>query len=173
MHAKLIRNLSATAIIAIACAVALCACGSSSKQAAADRGGNALIAFSKCMRAHGVPNFPDPSGGGVNIAGTGIDPQAPAFQSARGACSKLIPGGGPSTHASAQQIKDATETAECMRNHGVSGFPDPIITSKPPAINQSDYSQAAYGNGMFIGIPKSINVNSPAFEAAEKTCNFH
>jgi hypothetical protein len=26
---------------------------------------------------------------------------------------------------------------------------------------------------MFIGIPSSINVNSPAFEAAAKTCNFH
>jgi hypothetical protein len=174
MHANLIRNLSVTAIVAIACAVALSACDSSSNKAAADRGVNALIAFSSCMRAHGVPNFPDPSGGGgVNIAGTGINPQAPAFKSAQAACSKLMPGGGPTTHASAQQIKDATETAECMRNHGVSGFPDPIITATPPAINPGEYSTAEYGNGMFIGIPRSINVNSPAFEAAEKTCNFH
>jgi hypothetical protein len=79
----------------------------------------------------------------------------------------------PSTHASAQQIKDATKTAECMRNHRVSAFPDPIITATPPAINPGEYSTAEYGNGMFIGIPRSINVNSPAFEAAEKTCNFH
>ena len=174
MHAKLIRNLSATAILAIACAVALSACGPSSKKPAADRGGNALIAFSKCMRANGVTNFPDPSGGGgLNIAGTGINPQAPAFKSAQAACVKLMPGGGPSTHATAQQIKDATETAECMRNHGVTGFPDPIITATPPAINPAEYSTAEYGNGMFIGIPSSINVNSPAFDAAAKTCNFH
>jgi hypothetical protein len=40
-----------------------------------------MIAFSKCMRANGVTNFPDPpGGGGVNIAGTGISPQAPAFK---------------------------------------------------------------------------------------------
>jgi CDGSH-type Zn-finger protein len=172
MRAKLTRNLSAAVILAVACAVALCACGSSSKKPAADRGGNALIAFSTCMRANGVPNFPDPSGaGGLNIAGTGINPQAPAFESAQAACVKLMPGGGPGTHATAQQIKDATETAECMRNHGVSGFPDPLITDTPPAINPGEYSTAEYGNGMFTGIPSSIDVNSPAFEAAAKTCN--
>jgi hypothetical protein len=172
VHAKLIRILSATVIVALACGVALSACGSSSKRPASARGGNALIAFSKCMRANGVTNFPDPSGGGgLNIAGTGINPQAPAFKSAQAACFKLMPGGGPGTHATAQQIKQATETAVCMRKHGVSGYPDPIVTATPPAINQAEYSAAGYGNGMFIGIPKSINVNSPAFEAAAKTCN--
>jgi hypothetical protein len=173
MRTTLIRHLSATAILAAACAVTLSACGSSSKKPAADRGGNAFIAFSKCMRANGVTNFPDPAGGGgLNIAGTGINPQSPAFKSAQAACSKLMPGGGPSTHATAQQIKQATETAECMRNRGVTGFPDPIVTARPPAI-KGGYSIAEYGNGMFIGIPSSINVNSPAFEAAAKTCNFH
>jgi hypothetical protein len=172
VHTKLIRNLSATMIVALACGVALSACGSSSKKSAADRGGNSMIAFSKCMRANGVTNFPDPSGGGgLNIAGTGINPQAPAFKSAQAACFKLLPGGGPSTHATEQQIKEATETAVCMREHGVTGYPDPIVTAKPPAINPSDYSTASYGNGIFIGIPNSINVNSPAFEAAAKTCN--
>ncbi|MGA2927919.1 MAG: hypothetical protein ABSG43_18375 [Solirubrobacteraceae bacterium] len=173
MHAKLFGRLSATAVITLACAAALAACGSSSKTPAADPGGNALIAFSKCMRAHGVTNFPDPAGsGGLNIAGTGINPQSPAFKSAQAGCVKLMPGGGPGTHATAQQIKQATDTAECMRQHGVTGFPDPIITATPPSINPGEYSTAEYGNGMFIGIPKSINVNSPAFEAAAKTCNF-
>ncbi len=112
MPTKRIRNLSATMIVALACGVALSACGSSSKKSVADRGGNALIAFSRCMRANGVTNFPDPSGGGgLNIAGTGINPQAPAFRSAQAACFKLMPGGGPSTHATEQQIKEATETA--------------------------------------------------------------
>jgi hypothetical protein len=60
--------------------------------------------------------------------------------------------------------------AECMRKHGVTGFPDPIVTATPPAIGTGEYSQAEYGNGIFIGIPSSINVNSPAFEAAAKAC---
>jgi hypothetical protein len=167
------RNVVVTAVVVLACSVALGACGASSTKSAAKSFRSAPIAFSDCMRAHGVTNFPDPAGGGgVNIAGTGIDPQSPAFKSAQAACFKLMPGGGPTTHATAQQIKDATETAECMRKHGVTGFPDPIITATPPAINRDEYSTAEYGNGMFIGIPRSIDVNSPAFEAASKVCKF-
>jgi len=56
------------------------------------------LAFSACMRKNGVPNFPDPqfgSGGRVSIrfsAGSGLDPQAPAFQAAQSACQKNLPG---------------------------------------------------------------------------------
>jgi hypothetical protein len=52
----------------------------------------AALRFSQCMRAHGVPNFPDPSfgaGGGIQLGfrrGSGIDPQSPAFQAAQKAC---------------------------------------------------------------------------------------
>jgi hypothetical protein len=51
--------------------------------------------FAKCMRSHGVPNFPDPkiisSSGGNHVAYLpGINLQAPAFQAAAKAC-----GGGP------------------------------------------------------------------------------
>jgi hypothetical protein len=47
------------------------------------------------MRAHGVPNFPDPQfgGGGVRIqigGAAGIDPNAPAFKSAQQACQSIL-----------------------------------------------------------------------------------
>ncbi len=48
-----------------------------------------LLAFARCMRTHGVANFPDPGGGGpVKIAGgpNGINPQAPGFRQAVTAC---------------------------------------------------------------------------------------
>ena len=33
-----------------------------------------LLAFARCVRHHGIPNFPDPNNqGGFNLAGTGID----------------------------------------------------------------------------------------------------
>ena len=55
--------------------------------------------FSKCMRSHGVPNFPDPefhSGGGVGIRiggkGSGIDPNSPQFKAAQKACQSELPG---------------------------------------------------------------------------------
>jgi hypothetical protein len=58
------------------------------------------LAMSKCMRAHGVPNFPDPTfqsgpGGAIGIRiggpGSGIDPSSPAFQAAQKIC---LPAGG-------------------------------------------------------------------------------
>ncbi len=55
------------------------------------------LKFSRCMRSHGVPGFPDPSfsGGGVRIRVHGIDPNSPAFQKAQQTCSSLVPGGAP------------------------------------------------------------------------------
>jgi hypothetical protein len=56
------------------------------------------LAFSACMRKHGLPNFPDPqflSGGRVAMrVGTdsGIDPRSPQFQAAQKACQSLLPG---------------------------------------------------------------------------------
>ena len=57
----------------------------------------AALKFSACMRAHGVPNFPDPqtSGGGITLGfkrGSGIDPQSPQFKAAQRACQNEFPG---------------------------------------------------------------------------------
>ena len=48
-----------------------------------------------CIRAHGVPNFPDPtfSGGGVHIEHRALNEHSPAFKAAVHACESLIPGG--------------------------------------------------------------------------------
>jgi hypothetical protein len=58
---------------------------------------DALLAFAKCMREHGV-NMPDPkfgqgAGGGVfqfGGPGSGIDPQSPRFQAAQKACDPIM-----------------------------------------------------------------------------------
>ncbi len=83
-------------------------------------------------------------------------------------------GGGPQGRAaSAQQIKQADQTAECMRAHGVTGLPDPIVSQAPPtSLNPANYSSIEAGNGLIIAVPKSINENSPAFQKAAKTCHF-
>jgi hypothetical protein len=47
--------------------------------------------FSQCMRAHGIPDFPDPSGSGFSIqahAGSDLSPNNPTFQNASKLCSK-------------------------------------------------------------------------------------
>jgi hypothetical protein len=55
-----------------------------------------LLQYAQCMRAHGVPNFPDPivkpNQFGFNISG--VDPNSPQFQSAQKACRSLSPFGG-------------------------------------------------------------------------------
>lgn len=48
-----------------------------------------LLAFARCMRTHGVSNFPDPSAGSPTKAAggpNGLDLQAPAFRQAVTAC---------------------------------------------------------------------------------------
>ena len=172
MPARL-RNGVLLMVVALVCVVALAACGSSNSKHAGRP--NAFIGFSKCMRAHGVTNFPDPSGHGINIGGTGINPRSPAFRAAQTICFKLLPGGGPQGQkASEQQIQQATATAECMRRHGVNGYPDPIVSQESPTrLNPANYSSIEAGGGLIIAIPKWIDEHSPVFEKASKACNGH
>ncbi len=64
------------------------------------------VAFAECVRAHGMPNFPDPSLGRPAGAGTvialhgmvfvftsGFDPRSPAFRRAATACGVKLPPG--------------------------------------------------------------------------------
>ena len=67
------------------------------------------LAFSACMRKHGVLDFPDPrfsSGGRVTMkvsSGSGIDPQSAQFQAAQKACQSYLPGkAGPAPPGAAQ-----------------------------------------------------------------------
>ena len=93
----------------LAAALGLAACGSSQPNtggATTDQGNTAAaqaksLAFSRCMRSHGVPNFPDPQFGtgpgggfGIRIGGAGLDPNTPAFQAAQKACGSIF-GGAP------------------------------------------------------------------------------
>jgi hypothetical protein len=54
-----------------------------------------LLKYSACMRAHGMPKFPDPvlEDHGVGIKGD-IDPNSPQFKRANTACRSLAPDGG-------------------------------------------------------------------------------
>jgi hypothetical protein len=49
------------------------------------------VKFSECMRANGVPNYPDPSANGeTNFRGTGVDPNSTAVQNATKTCDKKL-----------------------------------------------------------------------------------
>jgi hypothetical protein len=168
---KAVRRLAGLVIVSLGVALVAASCGSSSpsrKQVAA----NDFLKFSECMRANGVPNFPDPSsGGGINLnPGSGLNLFSPSFKAAQAHCRKLLPGGGPPTHASASREREALQVAECMRRHGVTGFPDPTLT---PPSSPAGYSIIDDQGGVVTAIPDSIDVQSPAFKQAASACGFH
>jgi hypothetical protein len=59
------------------------------------------LAFSRCVRAHGVPSFPDPDSTGriPDPASVGIDQGSPRFQTANQACGAYRPPYMPSNSA--------------------------------------------------------------------------
>jgi hypothetical protein len=52
-----------------------------------------MLKFARCMRSHGVPNFPDPKAGGALVIGkkAGVDPNTSQFQAAQRTCRTLVP----------------------------------------------------------------------------------
>jgi hypothetical protein len=160
------------AFVALGSAVAVAACGSkdSSTQSASNPS-TQLLRFAECMRSHGVPSFPDPSGNGIHIGpNSGVDPSSPAFKAARSACGRLLPGGGPGNqHPTAQQIEMARQLSECMREHGVTGFPDPSLTQPS---NPAGRSLVLDMGGVVLAVPSTINPSSPVFTQAAKACHF-
>jgi hypothetical protein len=139
----------------------------------------AAVAYAKCMRSNGVPNFPDPKLGGGFLFNTRarIDPSSPAFKAAQAKCHKLLPSGGPpgpgsATHPSPKTLTKMLNVARCMRRHGVYEFPDPR-TSVPSNPFGSG------GNGVISDIeevilifPSTIDQQSPAFMRAASACGF-
>jgi hypothetical protein len=106
---------------------------------------HSALAFSRCMRSHGVPNFPDPAGGGVIPKET---PQqlgvgGSQFQAAERACQHLLPNGGqPTPSALRQSWSDFLKFARCMRRHGVSNWPDPSRSPPHPERPYFDLQRA-------------------------------
>ncbi len=128
-----------------------------------------LVAFSQCMRSHGVTEFPEPSEGRLLIHRsdnnghvTGVNPQSAQFQAATKACAKLAPKGGkpPSPAEQTKLHEQALQFAQCMRTHGVPSFPDPEFSSGGVGIRIGGAKNSA----------RRIDLSSPQFKAAQKAC---
>jgi len=107
-------------------------------------------AFAQCVRAHGVPDFPDPQNGHFLISGS--DQSNPHFQTAVQACQHLLgPGGATNGGSGGSNNSQLLAFAHCMQTHGVPQFPDPTA-----------------GGG--IGLPPGVDPNSPQFQKAWQEC---
>jgi hypothetical protein len=148
------------ALVALGLGVAGCGGGSNSPSSApAGSGGGSsdstkLVQYAQCMRANGVPSFPDPVNGQLQLQvtrGGPLDPSSPQFQAAQKACKSLEPPGLQSgSGQSNQQQSQALKFAACMRQNGVADFPDPQ-------------------NGRFLA-DSGIDPNSPQFQSAMGAC---
>jgi len=116
--------------------------------------------YAQCMRAHGVPDFPDPVNGGFQIAatpGSDLDPSSPQFVAADAACKALSPEAQAANGAVDPQAQaEALKYSACMRSHGVPSFPDPVF------IGGSIRLTVRAGTG--------ADPNSPQFIAAQQAC---
>ena len=103
--------------------------------------------FAECVRAHGVPHFPDPDATG-NFGNFGVDVSEATFTAAVNACKALQPPGSLSSHRSATQQSAALRFAACVRAHGVPDFPDPV--NGQPLINTYHIPSSNKPGGMTI-----------------------
>jgi hypothetical protein len=134
---------AAIAVVAAAAALLATACGGSPSPSASgspNAGGSAtspsLVNYARCMRSHGVPNFPDPTSGGQLPGGKAtlirLSQTSSRYHAAGQACQRLWPHQAPAQAQEGQQLASDLRFAQCMRSHGVPNFPDP--TSGPDGL---------------------------------------
>ena len=175
---------TAAAIIVVGVlALLAAACGSSPPSAGSagpsDAGGSgtspSAVAYSHCIRSHGVPNFPDPSGGQPPKASAQLlGVSSSQLQAAQRNCQHLLPNTGGSLQQQAQQcvlagvcpqtvvyqmLTSGRRFAVCMRAHGVPNWPDPTIDT------------GAHQGVPFFDLSKEgINDHSPQIDHKMQEC---
>jgi hypothetical protein len=170
-----LRSVRAAAIVAAAAGLALLAagCGSgsggspaaggSANPVAGSAGSAKLVAYSQCMRSHGIPDFPDPgSSGGISkqaiiSAQSGVSNSQ--VQAASTACQHLIAGlslgGQPTQTITTQDQQDYLKAVACMHAHGIASFPEPTFPG---------------GQVEFPNLANLVNTQAPQFIQAEHVC---
>lgn len=154
-------NLRMLAVAALAM-TALAGCGGvgsrSQTQPSASpsvNGHATALDLSKCMRANGYPNFPDPV---QDDAGTWTIPEVPGLPTSTNVCDALWRSFKQYERARQQSLIDLPklrEYAKCYRAHGVPDFPDPDEWGNfdlPDRVRQADRN------------------NDPTLRAADKAC---
>jgi hypothetical protein len=111
------------------------------------------VAYSACMRSHGVPSYPDPNSSGQLPKGDAQEfgVSASTYQTAQQDCQSLMPAASSNTQQDYQCLEESDcspavvqqmltadrKLAQCMRTHGWPNFPDPTTDSSGPIFNIS------------------------------------
>jgi len=155
-------GLVAAALACLAVLAAACSSSPGTGTGAGQAGGsakNSALAYSRCMRSHGITDYPDPNPqGGLSLnagQGTGINPSSPQFKAANHACRSLL---SPPAAASQADRTANLKFARCMRSHGISDFPDP---------------NAQGANSIQFQPGGDLDPNNPRFKAADQACQHY
>jgi len=156
--AAVITVMAAAALLTAACGGSPSSTGSGGSPNAGGSANSQALAYSRCVRSHGVPDFPDPDRNGQIPAEGKRALRAVGESRARAAtyaCRNLNPAGQESPTLTAQEQQDYLQAAACMRSHGITSFPDPTFPG---------------GHANFRHIPSSIDTTSRQFTQARHTC---
>ena len=126
--AAVITVIAAAPLLAVACSGSPSSTGSGgSPNAGGSANSRSAVNASRCIRSHGIPNFPDPDSSGQIPKETGqqLGVSDSALRAAQRACQNLWPYQAPSQVQQRQQLTDDLKFAQCMRSRGVPNFPDP------------------------------------------------
>ena len=140
---------------------AACGGGSPGPAASPSRLYQQSLTYSRCMRSHGVPDFPILKQGPRGTLVHPVSPPAgmltsPDYDPAFRACLKLaVVGGGSAARYQAAALHGLKQ-AECMRAHGIYGYPSPGALGG--GLHEPDFTA--------IG----LDPHTLQFQAAAKAC---
>jgi hypothetical protein len=122
-------------VAGLALAMLACDAGASSTASVASANSQ-LVAFTRCVRSHGVPNFPDPQPGASNAkfpSAQQLGVSSAKLSAAEKDCQRLLPPGTDDQFPSSEVpllLRGMVRFSRCMRQHGVPNWPDPITDSQ-------------------------------------------
>jgi hypothetical protein len=160
------RRLRRAGMAAAAAGIALLA-SACSGGGGASPGGSApdsvrqMAAYSRCMRAHGDPRFPEPvrdsTGAWQYPAEPHTELAGPGYDTALNSCHKLQPRGGLTAAERRAATYELLALARCMRTHGIRNFPGPTASGDG-------------GVETYFGPGSGVDTRSPQFKAALQDC---
>lgn len=160
------RGILAAAAIAAISGLSACGASPSSPGGSSSAGGSAnshQLAFSACMRSHGVTEYPDPNSTGTTPKESPqqLRVSSLVLRTAQSACQHLLAKGNQSAQASDQQVMNALwKFARCLRSHRVPNWPDPLAESDPGEPNTPGFPRTLHG----------ITTTSPRVKSAMNKC---
>lgn len=147
------RPLAALAPIAMVALISACGSSAPATSSSGSSGGDTpaskyekAVKFADCIRAHGDSGFADPTASGEFVGGINVSPAV--WQKAVDACKGLQPPGTLSGQRSPEQQSGALKFAQCIRENGVTDFPDPV--NGQPLVDTTKIPSASEPGGMSV-----------------------